>query len=80
MKKQRLIQNVEKPVKLLSQGKLTKKLTVVVENASAEAVKKIEAANGKVEHQGNIKKNRKDAIKKKKEEKKAAKKTKKSKK
>jgi len=80
LKKQRLIQNVEKPVKLLSQGKLTKKLTVVVENASAEAVKKIEAANGKVEHQGNIKKNRKDAIKKKKEEKKAAKKTKKSKK
>lgn len=66
LKKHKLIQNVEKPVKLLSQGELTKKLTVIVENVSKEALKKVEKTGGKVESQGNIKKNRKTAIIKKK--------------
>ncbi|MFA6528189.1 MAG: 50S ribosomal protein L15 [Candidatus Gracilibacteria bacterium] len=80
LKKQKLIQNIEKPVKILSQGELTKKLTVIVENASLGAIKKIEKTGGKVEHQGNIKKNRKIALAKKKEEKKSANKAKRAKK
>lgn len=77
LKKQKLIQNIEKPVKILSQGELTKKLTVIVENASQEAIKKIEKVDGKVESQGNIKKNRKTALIKKKADKKEANKAKK---
>lgn len=77
LKKKKLIRNVEKPVKILSQGELTKKVTVKVENVSAAAQKKIEKAGGKVEVSGNPKKTRKAAATKVKADKKAAKKDKK---
>ncbi len=78
LKKKKLIRSVEKPVKILSAGELTKKLTIAVESVSAAAQKKIEAAGGKVEALGSPKKKRKEAINKKKEEAKGKKKAKKT--
>ena len=76
LKKKKLIRSADKPVKILSQGELTKKLTIKVESVSAAAQKKIEKAGGKVEAAGNPTKTRKAALTKKKadaKEKKAAK-------
>lgn len=44
-----VIKNVKSGVKILSNGKLTKKLTVKANKFSASAVKAIEAAGGKTE-------------------------------
>lgn len=44
-----VIKNVKSGVKILGNGKLTKKLTVKVNKFSASAVKAIEAAGGKTE-------------------------------
>ncbi|MBU1018354.1 MAG: 50S ribosomal protein L15 [Patescibacteria group bacterium] len=70
LKKKNLIQNTTKPVKILSQGELSKKLTITVESVSATAQKKIEVAGGKVEALGNPKKTRKAIITEKKKAKK----------
>jgi len=75
LKKKKLIRNAEKPVKILSAGELSKKLTITVESVSAAAQKKIEKAGGKVEALGNPKKKRKAAITNKKAEAKGKKKT-----
>ncbi len=45
----KLIDDPAKPVKLLGEGELTKKLTVVVTKASATAAKKVADAGGAVE-------------------------------
>jgi large subunit ribosomal protein L15 len=42
------IKHVARPVKLLGTGKLTKKLTITVDAASASAIKMVEAAGGAV--------------------------------
>ncbi len=76
--KQGLIASSDKPVKILSQGELTKKLTV--ENVSKEALKKIKNAGGKVKSLGSPKKTRKKKILKRTAKKKAAKAAKKAKK
>ena len=47
--KARLIGDADKPVKILGNGKLTKKLTVVAEKFSAVAAKKIQKAGGTIE-------------------------------
>ncbi len=47
--KARLINDAAKPVKVLGEGELTKKLTVAVTKASATAAKKIADAGGAVE-------------------------------
>ncbi|MCG4650748.1 uL15 family ribosomal protein, partial [Bifidobacterium longum] len=44
-----VIKNVKSGVKILGNGKLTKKLTVKANKFSASAVKAIEAAGGKTE-------------------------------
>lgn len=44
-----MIKNVMSGVKLLSRGKIEKKLTIKAHRFSKEAVKKIEAAGGKIE-------------------------------
>jgi large subunit ribosomal protein L15 len=44
-----LLKEREKPIKLLSDGEVTKRLVVRVERASAQARRKIEAAGGIVE-------------------------------
>ncbi|EKD48103.1 MAG: ribosomal protein L15 [uncultured bacterium] len=75
-----LIASADKPVKILSQGELTKKLTLIVENVSAEALKKIKNAGGKVKSLGNPRKTRKKKILKRTAKKKAAKTAKKAKK
>jgi len=72
--KQGLIATVEKPVKILSQGEITKKLTLIVDNVSAEALKKIKKAGGKVKSLGNPRKTRKKKILKRKKATKKAKK------
>lgn len=43
------IKNADKPVKVLANGNLTKKLTVIADAFSASAKEKIEAAGGKAE-------------------------------
>ena len=45
----RLISSVDKPVKILGLGEITKNITVKANAFSASAVKKIEAAGGKAE-------------------------------
>lgn len=57
-----LIASADKPVKILSQGELTKKLTLTVESISREALKKIKNAGGKIKLLGNPKKTRKKKI------------------
>jgi len=47
--KNNIISKKDKPVKLLSEGTIEKALTIEVDKASAQAIKKIEAAKGKVE-------------------------------
>ena len=47
--KARLARNKNEPIKLLANGKLTKKLTIKVNAASQSAIKAVEAAGGKVE-------------------------------
>ncbi len=47
--KARLISDPAKPVKLLGEGQLTKKLTVAVTKASASAAKKVADAGGAIE-------------------------------
>lgn len=47
--KVKLARNKNEPVKLLSNGKLTKKLTIKVNAASQSAIKAVEAVGGKVE-------------------------------
>lgn len=79
LKKKKLIRNTEKPVKILSQGEISVKLTITVESVSTAAQKKIEKAGGKIEALGNPKKTRKAAATKKKEEAKGKKKAKKDK-
>jgi len=64
--KKKLIRSMNKPVKILSAGELTKKLTIIIESVSVAAQKKIEAAGGKVEALGSPKKKRKEAVNKKK--------------
>ncbi|OIP81627.1 50S ribosomal protein L15 [Candidatus Peregrinibacteria bacterium CG22_combo_CG10-13_8_21_14_all_44_10] len=69
--KKKLIRTVDKPVKILSAGELTKKLTITVENVSVAAQKKIEAAGGKIEVLGSPKTKRKEVVNKKKADAKA---------
>jgi large subunit ribosomal protein L15 len=45
----RLIDDVNEPVKILGNGQLTKKLTVVAQKFSSAATEKIAAAGGTVE-------------------------------
>ncbi len=49
----RLVKSLDKPVKVLGDGDLTKKLTVKANAFSAQAKSKIEAAGGKAEEMGN---------------------------
>lgn len=49
LKEKKLINNVEKPVKLLAKGALDKALTVRLHKFSVKAVEAIEAAGGKAE-------------------------------
>ena len=44
-----LVKHINKPVKLLGNGPITKKLTITVDAASASAIKLVEAAGGSVE-------------------------------
>jgi len=44
-----LVKQARHGVKLLGEGKLTKRLTVEIQAASRQAIEKIEAAGGKVE-------------------------------
>ena len=79
LKKNNIIRSTEKPVKILSGGELTKKLTIVsIENVSVTAQKKIEKAGGTIEILGNPKKKRKEVVIKKKEEAKSKNKAKKT--
>lgn len=45
----KLARNKNEPIKLLANGKLTKKFTIKVNAASQNAIKAVEAAGGKVE-------------------------------
>lgn len=49
LKAKGIIKHTDEPVKVLGSGELTKALTVKVDKVSASALKKIEAAGGKVE-------------------------------
>lgn len=55
LKEKGITKSVTTPVKILGEGKLSKKLTVAVEKVSASAKEKIEAAGGNVEETGNVK-------------------------
>ena len=44
-----LVKHIDKPVKLLGQGKLTKKLTITIDAASKSAADQVKAAGGTVE-------------------------------
>lgn len=55
LKEKGVTKYVTTPVKILGEGELNKKLTVVVEKVSKSAKAKIEAAGGTVEETGNVK-------------------------
>ncbi len=71
LKKAGLIDHADKPVKVLSQGEITRKITITVESVSKAAQAKIEKAGGTVEALGNPNRKRKEVLIKKKEEAKA---------
>lgn len=55
LKEKGVTKYVTTPVKILGEGELNKKLTVVVEKVSKSAKAKIESAGGTVEETGNVK-------------------------